>query len=231
MFYGYFQSNGHNFYLRNKFNVHDDIEQKRIKFEKEKAKRIEKLIKEDEEDEYVSGHHKSFSMPNNSIDNESLNSYSENHYLDGDAEESKHLNRNFRRSIGSPRIKDSNLPKINRVDTPPVESESIRIQEIQEDIQQIDSVENMNEPIKKSLCEKISYQVIPRTLNDWIAVSLFWSNILCLFLFMIINVSIYDEAWIPLVSFFWVLIFELGFLGLSKYYYSRYDYKKLWFLI
>jgi hypothetical protein len=231
MFYGYFQSNGHNFYYRNRFDVLVDIEQKKKQFEKEKAKRIEKLIEEEKLEEYVSKRNRNQSMQNSSMVSESFESYDGNQYYNEDEEESKYLNKSNKRTIGSPRIKDNKYPEIQWVDTPKSISESIQNNEIHEASQQLDEINNANEQVQMSLFQRVINQLMPKETNDWITVSLFWSNIISLFIFMIINVSIYDEVWIPLVSFFWALILELGFLGLNKYYYSRYDYKKLWFLV
>ena len=119
----------------------------------------------------------------------------------------------------------------SKTDNEPRDSRRRFLQSRAQDNTNAENLEHKNEkPINKT---KESYleNMKPKEQKDIITIVLFWSNIIILFIFLLINAIVFDPTWAPFVAYFWTMIIELSLLAFLKYYSLNYEYRDKWVII
>lgn len=237
MFFGYWSSNGYVFYERHKFKIkgYNEIQRQRTRQrQNSQAHQINRggLVEEEkqenqmtrnvryEEDKYENQLEGGSSEDEEDMDQESNENEEEAEQEDSeersafdDDDEFEHRRADTAALPGIPQSPDYSLNNSK-------EQENVGDSPGAEEAPQVDILK-----------ENIFQMMRPMTQKDLTIVLIFWVNIIGLFIFFIVTVSVFKPTFVNFAIYFWELIIELYLLSFFKYYNKHYNVQDKWVII
>ena len=228
MFYGYWSSNGYVFYVRHKFRIK---EYNHIKKTNTRQMRL-KQQNNDSQQQTSQGRMGAYVDDEMSSEEQKEGgSESESHQSEESEEgeyESVDVSEMHKSGDSQEDVKDDQTMQPFSPKPKPSPSNDDNQWEPQEN--RLKKKKDKGED-KQKPAESYAKMIIPEDLKDKVLLSLFWINMIGLFLCFLINVAVFTPVWIPFTAYFWVMIAEFFLLGFFKYYSLNYDYKHHWVII